>query len=38
MNRFEYAIKDTSGKDACNFVFSGAEEKPFSATWVDGVR
>ena len=38
MKRFEYAIKDTSGKDACNFVFSGAEEKPFSATWVDGVR
>lgn len=38
MKRFEYAIKDTHGRDVCNFVFEGDEEKPAKGTCVDGVR
>ena len=38
MNRFEYAIKDTNGQDVCNFIFSGDDEKPFSAKCVDYVQ
>ncbi len=38
MKRFEYSIKDTNGKDVCDFVFEGEEEKPVKGTCMSNVE